>query len=1046
MVNAEMKKSNTVIGWMAGNSVAANIIMLFFLVGGFFWSSHVKQEVFPEFDLDTVSISVAYPGSSPEEVEKGIILPVEEALQGVDGIEEITATANEGWGQISVDGLVDVDLERLAADIKNEVDRITSFPEEAEDPLVSIPTRRNGVITLILYGNLDPKTLRETTETVRDRLLQDKDIQQVDLEGDRPLELAIEIDQDKLHAHHLTINEIADRIGAASLDLPGGVIKTSGGEILLRMRERKDFRQEFAKIPIISTPDGGMILLGDLAEIHDGFSETDEFLTYNNMDALGIKVYRVANQTPIEVADAVLRQVEQLQQILPAGIFVATVNDRSQIYRQRLKLLLKNGYLGLGLILILLGLSLEPRLAFWVTMGIPISFLGSLFILPLFDVSINIVSLFAFIISLGIVVDDTIIIGENVYSYRQQGYTFMEAAVRGAREMAMPVNFAVLTNVITFLPLYFVPGVMGKIFRHIPVVVISVFVISLIEALFVLPAHLSHQKEKPSTPLFRAFVRRQERISAGLTRFGQRLHTPILTVALHHRYVTITIGIVILLITGAFVASGRMGMTTFPRIESDLAYCSATLPYGVPVEQTRAVHNRLIETARQVAEKNGGDSLVTGIQSSVTGNTTWIKVFLTPPDERPIRTGDFVKQWRQLTGPITGLEAIRFKSNFGGPGNAAALTIELQHRDIHILEQASAELADALQFFPIVSDIDDGFSKGKQQLNFTLKPAGYRLGLTPGLVAAQIRDAYQGKEVRQQLRNRNEIKILVRLPEAQRQQQHSLDRMLIKTPSGVMVPIHDIVTIQRDNAYTSIARRDGRRVNRVTADVNPPSQAAQVITAIKEDRLQKLMLNYPGLTYNFEGRQNQQKESMKGLAQGMMMALLAIYVVLAIPFRSYIQPAIVMFSIPFGMVGAVAGHLLLGYSLSILSMFGMVALSGVVVNDALILIDLINRSRLQGDSLYAAVFNSGLARFRPIILTTLTTFFGLMPMIFETSRQARFLIPMAISLGFGILFATGITLVMVPCLYLILEDVKTAFGSISRFFRSLQPRDKADVL
>jgi len=1028
------KKS--VIGWMAGNSVAANILMLFLLVGGFFWGQNIKKEVFPEFELDRVVISVMYPGASPEEVEKGIILPVEEVLQNIEGIKEITSTANEGVGSIRAEALMDTDVERLAIDIQNEVDRITSFPVDAEKPMVTIPVRHRGVITLILYGNLEPTTLRETGEFVRDQLLLDKDIQQVEFEGHRPLEIAIEVDQEKLRAHNLTLADVRDRVRAASLDLPGGSIKTSGGEILLRMKERKDFRLEFEKIPIISSDKGALVTLGEIATIHDGFAETDEFLTYNGMDAIGIKVYRIGKQTPVEVADAVLKQVDRLGKTLPDGVFVATVNDRSEIYRQRLHLLLKNGYLGLVLILILLGLFLEPRLAFWVTMGIPISFLGALYILPFYDVSINIVSLFAFIISLGIVVDDTIIVGENVYSYRQKGYSFMEAAVLGTKEMAMPVTFAVLTNIITFMPLYFVPGIMGKIFRHIPVVVAAVFAISLIEALFVLPAHLSHQKSKPTNRIVAAIVRFQERVSVRLTQLGRKVHAPILTLALRYRYVTIAIGLAVLMITGAYVSSGRMGITTFPRIESDLAYCSATLPYGVPVEQTKQIQERLIKTAKVVAEKNGGETLVRGIQSSVNGNSVWVKVFLTPPNERPIPTGAFVKQWRQVTGPIPGLESIRFRSNLGGPGSAAALTVELRHRDVRVLEEASAELADELQHFPIVSDIDDGFSKGKQQLDFTLKADGYRLGLTPGSVAAQVRAAYQGLEIRRQLRSRNEIKILVRFPESERRLEQSLDEMLIKTPKGVLVPLDDVVNIKRGNAFTSIVRRDGRRVNSVTADVNPPSQANRVIESLKEDALKRLVVKYNGLSYGFEGRQAHRKESLKGLAEGMKVALLIIYVVLAIPFRSYIQPAIVMFSIPFGMVGAVLGHMIMGYSLSILSMFGMVALSGVVVNDALILIDLINRTRRKGDTLYAAVFNSGLARFRPIVLTTLTTFFGLMPMIFETSRQAKFLIPMAISLGFGIVFATGITLVMIPCLYLILEDVRRI---LQYFFSSAIP-------
>ena len=1026
------------IAWMAGNSVAANIFMLFLLVGGFVWGKNVKKEVFPEFELDRVVISVAYPGSSPDEVEKGIILPVEEAIQNVEGIKEVTSTAREGSGTVNVEALLDTDVDRLAADLKNEVDRISSFPEDAEEPFVTIAQRRRGVITLLLYGNLSNQVLRETGEFVRDLLLQDKDIQQVEFLGDIPLEMSIEVDQETLRAFNLTLSDVADKVQSASMDLPGGAVKTKGGEILLRMKERKDFRSDFAQIPIISTQDGTIITLGELAEVRDGFEETDEFMTYNGMSALGIQIYRIGDQTPVEVADAVMQQVDKLSQILPDGIFVDTTNDRSQIYRQRLNLLLKNGYMGLGLILILLGLSLEPRLAFWVTMGIPISFLGSLFIIPNYDVSINIVSLFAFIISLGIVVDDTIIVGENVYSYRQKGYSYYEAAVRGAREMAMPVTFAVLTNIITFLPLYFVPGTMGKIFRHIPVVVAAVFFISLIEALFILPAHLAHQRKKQHV-FFEKLARVQNQLSNALTRLGRSIHAPILTLALRYRYVTITVGIVVLLITGAFIKSGRMGMTTFPRIESDLAYSSATLPYGVPVEQTQMVQQMLINSAKKVMADNGGDKLVTGILSSVEANTTWVKVYLTPPEERTIPTATFSKEWRKATGPIAGLESLQFRSNFGGPGSGAALTVELQHRDIHVLEEASSELAESLTYFPIATDIDDGYSAGKQQLDFTLLPSGYRLGLTPQSVARQIRAAYYGQEVRRQLRNRNEIKIMVRLPEKERRLEHSLDTMMIMTPMGVEVPLAEVVEINRGHAYTSIERRNGRRVNTVTADVTPPSQAGRIIDSLKEDMLPQLVAKYSGLSFSFEGRQAERKESLMGLAHGMKVAMLIVYVVLAIPFRSYIQPAIVMFSIPFGCVGAVVGHLLLGYSLSILSMFGMVALAGVVVNDALILIDLVNRMRLAGNTLYASVFNAGLSRFRPIILTTFTTFFGLMPMIFETSRQARFLIPMAISLGFGILFATGITLIMVPCLYLILEDFRRIFHY---FFKPAQTENK----
>ncbi|MBN2333174.1 MAG: efflux RND transporter permease subunit [Deltaproteobacteria bacterium] len=1017
------------IAWMAENHVAANLLMIFLLVGGFFWGTQIKQEVFPEFTLDTVVVSVVYPGASPEEVAEGIVLPVEEAIQELDGIEEITSTANEGVGTVTVEAHIDADLQQLAVDIKNEVDRITAFPEEAEEPLVTIPSRKRQVVTLVVYGDQSPQVLREVTEMIRDQLVQDEEITQAELLGESPLEMSIEVSQESLRAYNLKLEQIAQKVKNASLDLPGGSIKTRGGEILVRMKERRDLAAEFARIPIISGLGGTVVTLGEIAEINDGFEETDQFLVYNGKPALGIDVFRIGKQTPITVSGAVHRQVERLREALPTGILVDTVNDRSDIFKQRIQLLIKNGCFGLVLVFILLGVFLELRLAFWVTMGIPISFLGSLLVIPQFDVSINMVSLFAFIISLGIVVDDAIVVGENVYSYKQEGCSSFEAAVRGAKEIAVPVTFSVLTNIVTFLPLYFVPGVMGKIFRNIPVVVASVFFISLVESLIILPAHLGHQKKvKNSVMIF--ISRQQQKFSHGFATFVRSIYGPFLKISLRFRYVSITLGIVILMVTIAYVKSGRMGMTLFPRVESDLAYVQAVLPVGVPVADTMVVHDQLLAAGEKLIAEIGREKQVKGILSYIDNNSTWIQIHMIPPEERLVNTSEFTRRWRQAVGSIAGLETIKFRADHGGPGSGAALTIELQHRDTAVLEQASAELAAALSFFPLVSDIDDGFTPGKEQLDFKLKPAGYRLGLDPREVARQVRSAYYGYEVLTQLRGRNELTIMVRNPDQERKAEYYLDEMLVSTPKGVKVPLQEVVEIIRGNAYTTINRRNGRRVVTVSADVTPQSKAEMVSEALKKETLPQLKEKYHGLDYSFAGKQSDRMESMAALGKGMIIAMLVVYLLLAVPFKSYIQPAIIMVSIPFGIVGAIVGHLIMGYSLSLLSMFGIVALSGVVVNDALVLIDFANRKVRDGSTHYAAIVNAGIQRFRPIILTTLTTFFGLMPMIFETSMQARFLIPMAISLGFGILFSTLITLIMVPALYVIVEDVKNGMRKL----------------
>ena len=1016
------------LAWMAGHSVAANLLMAVFLVGGLFWALQIKKEVFPDFELDIVRITVPYPGASPEEVERGIVLAIEEAVNGLEGVEEITATASEGMGRVNVEIIEGENIERLAQDIKNEVDRITSFPEEAEEPRVVIAERRRSVVSLALYGNQSEWILREVAEDIRDRLLQDPDITQVEMEGVRNYEISIEISQATLRAHNLTLEEVAGRIRRASVELPAGAIKTESGDILVRMVERRDYGKEFAKIPIITANDGTQVLLEDMATIKDGFEETDNFATYNGQPAVKIQVFRVGDQTPISVSDAVRRQMETINQILPPGLSLEARNDRSEIYRQRMNLMLRNGYLGLCLVFILLAIFLEARLAFWVSLGIPISILGSFLFLTIIGSSINIISMFAFIVTLGIVVDDAIVVGENIYHHRQRGLAWFEAAVRGTREIAMPITFSVLTNMVAFAPMFFVSGFMGKVFIHIPFVVISVFAVSLIESLFILPAHIGHRRRSnPGGPIGLLMIQ-QARFSEFFGRFIRTRYGPFLDLALRNRYLTLSIGVALLIITVAYVKSGRMGFELFPKVESDYSLARAKLPFGTAVQKTDRIQRHLVEAARQVAQENGGEQLVRGIFSVVTGNLATVRVYLTPPDDRPISTAELTGLWRERVGKLSGLEFLKFESDAGGPGRGAAISVELSHRRIDVLEKASAELAAALAFFPTVTDIDDGFSPGKQQIDFQIKPEGRSLGLRSREVARQVRHAFYGAEALRQQRGRNEVKVMVRLPKEERVSEYNLEQMILRTPAGTEVPLKETVSIKRGRAYTTINRRNGRRIVTVAADVRPRSKTDQVLQSMMGDTLPALQKKYAGLTYSFEGRQADRRESMRSLMIGLMLALAVIYAMLSLPFNSFIQPLIIMLCIPFGIVGAVIGHLIMGYSLSVMSMFGVVALSGVVINGSLVLINFANLNRKAGMSAPEAVLSSAIQRFRPIMLTTLTTFGGLAPMIFETSRQARFLIPMAVSLGFGIVFATVITLVLVPCFYTVVEDLRQVAG------------------
>ena len=1036
------------IAWMAKNRVAANLLMAILLIGGLVVGRQVKQEVFPEFDLDMVSITVPYPGASPEEVEKGILMVVEQAVRGLDGVKKVTATANEGGGSVMVELLMGTDGNKATSDIKNAVDRIRTFPLDAERPIVSLVTLKRDVITLILYGDLDERTLRNYVEQAKDELLLDERVSQVELGGVRRPEISVEVPVEKLRAHGVTLEQVARAIGAASIELPSGGVKATGGEVLLRVSERRDWGHEFADILVASYPDGTELRVGDLAEVVDGFEDTDEFAYWNGKPAAMVDVYRVGDETPIEVADAVKAYVKELRERLPEGVGVTTSFDRSQIYRERIDLLLRNAYLGLVLVLVLLGLVLEVRLAFWVTMGIPISFMGSLLLMPAMGVSINMISLFAFIITLGMVVDDAIVVGENIFEHRQRGLPFIEASILGARQMAMPVSFSILTTVAAFLPMFFVPGVMGKVFFVIPAIVVSVLAISLLEAFLILPAHLAHVGEAPKTGLWGGLFRVQGRFSRLFEWLIHNTYAPSLRLALRHRYVTVATAIAILVATIGFMRSGRLDFTFMPKVEGDRCVGTATLPFGSPIEETIKVQERMLAAARRVIARHGGDDVLKGTYTQVGrvsgghgpaggwatsgSHLCMVRVELVPMDQRDFSARTFSKEWREEVGEVPGLESLTFRFNIG-PSGGDPIDVQLTHSDHDTLERAAVEVAEALGTYPGVIDIDDGYSAGKPQLELTLTQAARSLGVTETYLARQVRAAFYGAEALRQQRGVDEVRVMVRLPRGERRSLRTLETLLIRTPEGGEIPLAAAANIALSRSYTQIRRVDARRVLNVKADIEEGvANADKVLKSFQADLLPDILARNPGLGASFEGESEARRESIGGLAQGYMLALLLIFALLAVPFKSYVQPLIVMSAIPFGVVGAVAGHVLMGYDMSLISVMGIVALSGVVVNDSLVMVDAANQRRRDGEGALAAITWAGVRRFRPIVMTSLTTFGGLAPMIFETSLQARFLIPMAISLGYGILIATFIILLLVPSFYMVMEDVAGLFGLKTR--------------
>lgn len=1018
------------IAWMAGNSVAANLLMLLFLVGGGVGLWNITKEVNPQLEMDMVEIIEPYPGASPEEVENGIILAIEEVLEDVEGIKEVTAVASEGRGVVYAEALDGFDAVQLAQDIKNQVDAITTFPTDSEKPIVAKVIRQRDVITFVIYGNVNMWNLRQLGESIKNDLLSDPRITQVSLSGIRDFEIAVEISQENLRRYNLTLEEVARRISAANTELPGGGLKTSGGEILVRVSERKDWAGEFAKIPIIITNDGTEVLLEDIAVIKDDFADTDYFRTYNGLPAITINVYRVGDQTPASVASAAQEVLEGLEEHLPEGVHITVLRNASKMFNDRMNLLGRNAYQGLLLVFIMLALFLEPRLAFWVTMGIPVSFLGAFLFIPSWDnTSLNMNSMFAFIIALGIVVDDAIIVGENIFRRRALGESPLRASINGAREVAMPVTFSIITNVVTFMPLYFITGMAGRMFNVIPIVVVTVILISLVESFFILPAHLAENGGRRSFKLIRLLEDWQKKFSDGFSALIKRYYPKIIHLVLAYRYISVSIGLAILMVSLAFFQSGRFGMTLFERIEADFGMAKMVLPYGAPIEQTEALANMIEEKAMEIAAANGGEKLFKGLSTFYSNSSeVEIRAYLQDPGIRPIETIEFVNMWREAVGEIPGVESLSFSADGGGPGADPTLVLELSHPDSNILNEAADDLARSLAHFSVTRDIDNGVRLGKPQLNFKMTPEGLAMGLDAAMVAQQVRASFQGLKAVTQQRGRNEVVVRVRLLQAERNDAYTIENLIIRNAQGLEAPLMQVAETSYDRAYTTIDRRDNKRVISVTAYVTPETEADKVKAVLNSQILPELLDRYPGLSFSYEGRDAEMNTSLNELYTGMLLALMVVYALLAVAFRSFLQPLIIMSCIPFGIVGAAFGHWLLGYSLSIMSIFGIVALTGVVLNDSLVFIDLTNRKRREGMNVVDALTYGGVHRFRAIFLTCTTTFGALFPIIFETSRQARFLIPMAISLGFGVLFSMFITLLLIPAFYLIIEDLKWAFG------------------
>lgn len=1035
------------ISWFAENHVAANLLMLFLLVAGIVTALSIKMEVFPDTTLDQINITTTYSGASPSEVEEAVVRRIEEKIAGISGIKRIDSTAREGGGTISVEVMKDWNVQQLLEDIKSEVDRMTTLPDEAEKPVVSEVVRRFQVISLAIYGDVPEATIKYWTEKLRDDLTNLPGITQADVSAVRTSEIHIEIDEATLQRYNLTLAAVAEKVRRFSLDLPAGSVKTSSGEVLVRTKGRRYLAQNYRDIPVITFADGSEVTLGQIAVIRDTFQDVDLFARFESKPAGIINVYRVADQNALTVADTVRAFVDPFRANLPDGVQVALFRDMSTILKSRLNLLGKNMAYGLCLVVLLLGIFLNLRLAFWVTLGIPISFAASLILLPTYDVSLNMVSLFAFIMVLGIVVDDAIIVGENVFRHSEQGAPPLTAAVEGTLEVGRPVVFSVLTTIAAFWPLLQAGGTMGKMMQNIPLVVMLVLAASLVESLFILPAHLARSKAtgRAAGPT----ATRSNVVARGLKRFVDGPYRRWLALTLRWRYLTVASGVALLLVTLGIWMGGYIKFVYFPKVESDNMNVTLTMPAGTSITRTRQVVDRIEQAARDVVAEqerhrpDGSPPLMEyisatlgahfgrGTANDVGSHLAQVRVQLIEGEDRQVSTLELTKLWRKAVGRIPDAEAISFRSTLHSFGNAIEVNLSID--DYDQLLAASAELKQELQRHLGVSDIEDSFLPGKTEMQLKLKPAAANLGLTLNDLARQVRHALYGAEALRFQRDQDEVKVMVRYPESQRTSLGNVEQMRIRTPEGIEVPFSAVAEVTMRQGYASIKRVQRRRVVTVSADVDEKTANADEIRQnLEKNYLPRLKSKYPNLRYTMEGEGRSRNESLQDVFSSFGIALFCIYALLAIPFRSFAQPLVVMAAIPFGIVGAIWGHLLMGFNISVMSLFGIVGLAGVVVNDSLVLVHKTNALRDAGMDALSAVQEAGAVRFRAIILTSLTTFAGLTPMLLERSIQARFLIPMAVSLGFGVLFATVITLVLIPCGYLIMDDLQTRAG-VRRF-------------
>ncbi|UCE31799.1 MAG: efflux RND transporter permease subunit [Burkholderiales bacterium] len=1041
------------MAWMTAHPVAANLLMLLIIVSGLSSALLMKQETFPEISFDTIEARIVYQGAAPDEIEESIVQRIEEQIQGIDGIDRILGFAAEGVGVVRVELMRGTNGSQKLDEIKAAIDRITTFPDQIERPVVREIVNRQRAIELALYGDAGEAVLRELAYRVKEELSILPGISLVEVARVRDYEVSIEVSNDVLRAYGLTLQDIASVVRRSSLDLPAGEIETAGESILLRTKGRNYRREDFERIVVASRQTGASVRLGEIARIEDGFRDDDLIMRYNGKPASFVQVFRVGDEKVLDVVGVVEAYVaSSLRDSMPPGISAAIWRNDAIEFRNRVDLLIKNGLIGLALVMSALALFLDLRLAFWVAVGIAVSFIGAFTARSVIGLSINMMSLFGFILAIGIVVDDAIVVGENVYTENERGRSGVDAAIVGAHRVALPVSLAVATTMVAFLPLLFVPGALGKFLFQIPAIVLIVLAASVLEAMMILPHHLSRLHiigYRPRTRAGAALAELRHRFDAALRRFVDGPLERTLWFAARHYGVVIASGVSLMILTIGVIAGGYVRFSFFPQVEGRYVTASIELTQGAPASATLAAAQALEQAGRAAArvlpDPSGRDlvaaSLITVGQNEISGpgasaalgilqgHRASIVFELLDPEVRTITSRQFELKWRELAGQIPDVRKVSFRSNVINVGSAVQVSVSARSEEG--VARAVGELQRELRRIEGVSDIRDDSEPGKREVQFRLKPYARTLGVTVDMLSQQVRAAFFGAEAVRVQRGRDEVRVYVRLPRNERDSLSDLALYRIRTPAGDFVPLEALADITFGYGSSTLVREDGRRVTTVFAEVDPAQVTGQQVNArLTSEVLPRLRDEIPGLTWAIGGEQRDQARTLPALARNFLLAVFGMYVLLALAFRNYVQPFIVVASIPFGLIGATIGHLILNLSFGLTSLFGIIGLSGIIVNGALVLVDFYNEARAHGEGVERAIVSAAKNRFRPIVLTTVTTFLGILPLILERSIQAQFLIPLAISIAVGVLLGTVLLMLLTPALLVMQEKL---YARIRRF-------------